>query len=145
MGTRRAATVAIRSAVSSVGTVTRPNLTIGKLNTPPGDDTLSFQGMLTLPTPVSPALDPLPNGVHLQIEAAGKVFDLTVPGGSGWVANKSETIWMYWNKSPTAPGGIYKVVIRDKSAVTPGLVKFAVNAKAGSFAVASADPPRPRG
>ena len=48
---------------------------------------------------------------------------------------------MYWNKSPTPPGGISKVVIRDKFAISPGLVKFAVNAKAGSFAVASANPP----
>ena len=66
---------------------------------------------------------------------------MTVPGGTGWKVNRSGTIWTYRNKSPTPPGGIYKVVIRDKSAVTPGLVKFAVNGKAGSFAVASADLP----
>jgi cysteine-rich repeat protein len=122
------------------GTIARAQLALGKLDTPSGDETLSFQGMLTLPAPVSPALDPLANGVRLQIDAAGTVFEMTVPGGNGWMANKSRTVWTYRNKTPTAPGGIIKVVIRDKSAVAAGLVKFAVNAKAGSFAVASADP-----
>jgi cysteine-rich repeat protein len=119
------------------GSVARPKLTIGKLHTPPGDDTLRFEGMLTLPSPVSPALDPIANGVRLLIDATGTVLDTTVPGGPDWAANRSGTKWTYRNKSPTPPGGIYKVVIQDRSAATPGLVKVAVNGKAGSFAVSS--------
>jgi cysteine-rich repeat protein len=122
------------------GTVAQGKLTIGKLDTPPGDDTLSFQGTLTLPSPVSPALDPLATGVRLVIDdKVGNVLDVTIPGGSGWAVNGSGTKWTYQNKTAMPPGGIYRVVIQDKSAATPGLVKFAVKGKAGSYAVASTD------
>jgi cysteine-rich repeat protein len=123
------------------GTIARPKLTIGKLGTPPGDDTLRFQGMLRLRTPVSPVLNPPANGVRLQIDAAGAVFDIAVPGGAGWMANKSGTLWAYWNSNPTPPGGIYRVIIRDQSAASPGLMRFSVHARAGAFGVASANPP----
>jgi photosystem II stability/assembly factor-like uncharacterized protein len=123
-------------------TITKPKLTIRKLNTPTGDDTLSFQGTLTLPTPVNPALNPLANGVRVLIEdTAGTALDVTIPRGTGWTANGSGTKWTYRNNSATPPGGIDKMVIQDKSAVTPGLVKFTVNGKAGSYAVAAADLP----
>ena len=124
------------------GPIAQGKLTIRKLDTPPGDDPLSFQGTLTLPSPVSPALDPLTNGVRLLIDgAAGTVLDVTVPGGTGWTVNKSGTKSTYQNKSSMPPGEIYKVVIHDKSSATPGLVKFAVLGKAGSSAVAPADLP----
>lgn len=124
------------------GPLAKPKLTIGKLNTPLGDDTLSLQGTLTLHSPVSPALNPLASGVRLLLgDTAGTVLDVTVPGGSGWTANGRGTKWTYRNRSPTPPGGIYRVVIQDKSALTPGLVKVAVNGKAGSSAVSSADLP----
>ena len=123
-------------------TVTQGRLTIGKLDTPPGDDTLSFQGALTLRSPVSPALNPLANGVRLLIDdTAGTVLDVTVPGGTYWTVNKSGTTWAYRDKSPTPPHGIYKVIVQDKSAIAPGLVRFAVSGKAASAAVASTDLP----
>ncbi len=130
------------AAAAGCGTIAQPKLTIGKLNTPPGDDTLSFQGTLTLRSPVSPALNPLANGVRLLIDdTAGMVLDVTVPGGTGWTVNRSGKKWAYRSKSPRPPGGIYKVVIQDKSAVTSGLVRFAVSGKAASSAVASAELP----
>jgi cysteine-rich repeat protein len=129
------------AAATGCGPIARPMLTIGKLKTPLGDDTLRFQGTLTLGTPPSPALNPLANGIRLQIDAGGTLVDTTIPGGPGWTANGSGTKWMYRSKNPTAPAGIYKVVIRDRSAVTPGVVKFSVHGKAGSFPVASGDLP----
>ena len=148
------------SDASAAVDVVQPKLSIGKLNTPPGDDTLSLQGSLTLPSPFSPALpalDPVANGVRLVIDDGarhvtdnnvGNVLDVTIPGGAfarslgkGWKVNKKGTTWTYQDKSAAPPDGIYKVVIQDRSTVTPGLVKFAVNGKVGSYAVASADLP----
>ncbi len=134
-------------AATACGTIAHPKLTIGKLNTPAGDDTLSFQGTLTLPSPFSPPLDPSANGVRLLIDDnAGSVLDMTVPGGAfasppgkGWKVNRSGTTWTYQDKTTAPPGGIYKAVIQNKSKVTPGLVKFAVNGKAESSTVASTD------
>ena len=131
------------------GPMTQPKLTISKLQTPPGDDKLTFTGQLTLPSPFNPPLDPLANGVRLAIQGtASTVLDVTIPGGTfdtatkvGWKINGAQTKWTYQNKSTTPPGGIYKVLVQDKSSQSPGLVKFAVNGKAGSYAVAASELP----
>jgi len=131
------------------GPMTRSKLTIRKLNTPPGDDKLTFTGQLSLSSPFSPALDPLTNGVRLLLEGtAGSLLDAVVPGGAhdgstrkGWKVNRSGTKWTYQDKTATPADGIAKVVIQDRSAATPGLVKFTVNGKAGSYAVAPDDLP----
>jgi subtilase family serine protease len=108
--------------------VTQPKLTIGKLQTPPGDDTLSFQGKLTMPFPFNPTLDPLTNGVQILIQdAAGSVLDAAIPGGAF--------------SNPPLISGINRVVIQNKSASTPGLVSFTVKGKKGSYAVAPGDLP----
>jgi hypothetical protein len=146
------------SSACSDGTVAvsvvQPKLSIGKLNTPPGDDTLTFSGQLPLPSPLSPPLNPLSVGVRVLASGAtgtefeGTVFDVTIPGGAfakpsgkGWKVNKAGTTWTYLDKTPAPVGGIYKAVIHDKSNVTPGLVKFSVKGKAGHYAVAPTDLP----
>ncbi|HVO26251.1 MAG TPA: hypothetical protein VMW56_21770 [Candidatus Margulisiibacteriota bacterium] len=134
--------------------VMQPRLSIGKLNTPAGDDTLTFSGQLTLPSPVDPALNPLVNGVRVLASGAtgtefeGTVFDVAIPAGAfakpsgrGWKVNKAGTKWTYLDKTPAKLGGIYKVVIQDQSSVTPGLVKFTVNGKGGHYAVTPTDLP----
>ena len=145
------------SAVCPDGTgavsVVHPNLSIGKLNTSPGDDTLTFSGQLILPSPVSPALNPLANGVRLLASGATgsefdgtTVFDIAIPGGAfakpsgrGW--KTKGTTSTYLDKTSAPVNGIDKVVIQDKSDVTPGLVKFSVKGKAGQYAVAPTDLP----
>src|SRR5205823_5394324 len=66
--------------------VTKPKVVIAKLDTPPGDDKLTFKGSMTLPT--SPAVDPVTKGVRVLIADSmqGSVLDATVPGGAFDVA-----------------------------------------------------------
>jgi len=131
------------------GSVAAPKLTIGKLQTPPGDDTLSFQGKLTIPIPFSPPLDPRTNGLQLFIEdTAAQVLAVTIPGDAfsnppnkGWKVNTAGTKWTYVDETKILIDGINKVVIQNKSATTPGLVTFSVKGKTGSYAVAPADLP----
>jgi hypothetical protein len=116
---------------------------IRKLDTPPGDDKLIFRGKATLPVPFNPPLDPLANGVRLLIDhTAGSVLDITIPGGAfvyppgiGWKVNRRGTRWIYRNRSLTPVGGIIKILIKDRSATTPGLVQFVVRGKAGAYVV----------
>jgi probable HAF family extracellular repeat protein len=62
------------------GSVTKPKLTIAKLNTPSGDDTLSFDGYIDLSFPVIPPLDPLNNGIQFLVtSASGSVLDSIRP------------------------------------------------------------------
>ena len=126
-------------------TVTAPKLTLNKLNTVPGDDKLSFTGMFSLPVPVTPALDPLTNGIRVLLQnAAAAVLDVTIPGGAlvhpkggaGWKVNKARTTWTYADKSPKPLAGIYQVVVQDQSNNSPGRVKITVKGKKGSYGVA---------
>lgn len=128
----------------------RPVFTIGKLNTPLGDDTLTAQGSVTLPVPFDPQLDPLTNGVRVLLSGTkGMLINATIPGGAfdkpakrGWKVNKAGTTWTYSDTSKTpAVDGIFKVVVKDKSAKTPGLVTLQAKGKAGSYAVAQSDLP----
>jgi cysteine-rich repeat protein len=124
-------------------TVLKPQLTLRNLHTPPGDDKLTFRGKAILPVPFDPVLNPLANGVRLLINhTAGSVLDITIPGGAyvdppavGWKVNRRGTSWRYLNRSTTLLGGIFQVVIRDRSATTPGLVQVVARGKAGAYPV----------
>lgn len=72
---------------AACGLVADPKLTIGKLSSPPGDDTLSFKGTVSVPAASAASLDPVANGIRLQIAGgAGTVVDVTAPPGMGWEA-----------------------------------------------------------
>jgi hypothetical protein len=133
--------------------VRKPKILVTKLETPPGDDKLTYKGEVTLPHPFNPPLDPLTNGVRLLIDdTAGNLLDLTLPGGAfadppaaGWKVNKKVPVskWTYLNKNKTVapPAGITKLVVQDSSLKTPGLVKFSATGKNGSYAAFSANLP----
>jgi hypothetical protein len=120
--------------------VSKPKLTIGKLTTPPGDDKLALKGGMMLPLPFVPALDPAGGGVRVLIDhAAGRLLDAAIPGGVfdrtskvGWKTSKAGTAWTYSN--PSGILGVRKVIVKLVPR-TPGLVKFAVAGKDGSYAV----------
>ncbi len=122
---------------------------LGKLQTPPGDDTLTLQASVTLPLPFTPPLDPLTNGVRLLLSGTkGMLINATAPGGAfskaagtGWKVNKAGTKWTYSDTSKTPLGGLFKVVVQDKSASTPGLVTAQGKGKAGSYTVSQSDLP----
>jgi hypothetical protein len=120
--------------------VAKPSLKLGKLDTPPGDDTLTLKGEL------GAAGDPIANGVRILIDdGAGRVLDARIPGGAfdrdtkvGWKVNQAGTAWTYQN--PTSVLGITKVTLKG-SVRTPGLLKVAVVGKAGSYPVAPGNLP----
>ena len=129
--------------------VSTPKIVIGRLDSLPGDQTVTFQGTVTVPLPPSRSFNPLASGAQLRIvSTAGSVLDLPIPGGSfsnpprrGWKVNAKGTTWTYLDKTLTPPGGIFKVVIQDRSAVSPGRVKFTARGKNGLYTVPSANLP----
>jgi hypothetical protein len=123
--------------VAGPAAVVKPKLKIGKQLTPPGDDTLTFKGEMTIP--LVPALDPPANGARVLVDdAAGRVVvDVAVPGGAydpvtrtGWKANAAATVWTYKNRLGLS--GVTSVKVKRVVAV-PGLVKFTVKGKRGAW------------
>lgn len=124
--------------------VSKPNIVVNKLDTPPGDDTLTFKGELVVPHPFVPALNPVVGGIAVVIEdAAGvRALDATVPGGAydpvtkvGWQAAKSGLSWKYVNKTATPANGITTLSIKDLSKKQPGLLQVKVTGKRGDYPV----------
>ena len=126
--------------------VVKPKLGIGKLSTPGGDDTLAFTGQMLLPFPFAPALDPVNKGARVAVRGRhGVIVDVTLPTGlyskatkTGWKQNKKLTSWAYVN-----PSGISGIISAAFKLIgkQPGVVKFAIKGKNGSFIVTSADLP----
>jgi hypothetical protein len=123
-------------ACSDAVTIVKPKLQLKKLDTPAGDDGLTFSGEMTVPT--SPALDPVTKGAHVVVaDANGDVTNVTIPPGLvdpvtkiGWKPNRSGTTWKYSSKAGLS--GITTVSVKT-TPKTPGLVKFKVVGKNGAF------------
>jgi parallel beta-helix repeat protein len=132
------------SSCRTGGPVSKPLLVVRHLDTPPGDDALSFRGRVTVPHPFDPPLDPVAVGVGVVIEDAtgARVLDVLVPGGAwdratrvGWRASRSGRSWKYTNRTVDAPAGITEVAIRDLSRREPGVLQVRVTGRRGSYAV----------
>lgn len=128
---------------------TTPKVVIGLLDHSAGSQTVLFQGRVTLPAAFAQTLNPTMNGVRLLIVTTpSSLVDITIPGGSyakppgfGWKVNRKGTTWTYTTQTPTLTAGIYKVVIQNKSASSPGLVTFVVRGKKGAYLVGTGDLP----
>jgi hypothetical protein len=146
-------TVACPADVNSCGVcptsqpVTIPKLIIAGLQPPPGDERLRFKGEIVLPFPFSPALNPTVNGVRFIIQngAGATLSDTTIPGGAfdtntlqGWITIGPRWIFLHKGKGVS---GIRKVVIKDRSNHSPGLLKFSISAKKASYSVLPGDLP----
>jgi hypothetical protein len=125
--------------------VDRPKLKLTRQLTPPGDDTLSMKGEMTIPT--SPTLDPVANGATVIVDdAAGQVIvDVVVPGGAydpvtgaGWKARGTVPTWTYKNNAGLL--GITSIKLK-RTAAAPNLVKFTVKGKHGDFSSTGATLP----
>jgi parallel beta-helix repeat protein len=128
--------------------VAKPWLVVARLDTPPGDDTLTVRGDVVLAHPFAPPLDPVAVGVGILVTEAtgGHILDVLVPGGAfdratqvGWKAAPTRGTWKYANRSADPPGAVTAVTVKDLSKNTPGLVRVGVKARRGAFAV---DPTR---
>jgi hypothetical protein len=121
--------------------ITDAKLALTKIASPPGDDTLKWKGGLTLPPATT--VDPLTTGVRILIDGAqGTILDAVIPGGAydkgsktGWKSNNGKSSY----KNPSGILGIRKVAIQQSTKV-PGLVRFAIVGKGGSYAVDLDDP-----
>jgi hypothetical protein len=66
------------------------------------------------------------------------ILDAEVPGGAydpvtrvGWKLKQG--VWRWYGPKVGAPGGIRKIVLRDRSDKAPGLVKFSVVGEGGTY------------
>lgn len=124
--------------------IAHAKLTIARLRTPAGDDTIGFSGDVTLAFPFAPALDPVAKGVRVLVADGGGVrLDVPIPAGaymraakSGWKVNRAGDTWTFRRKAGIQ--GVTQVTLKAIRR-TPGLVRFAVVGKKGSFGV---DPQR---
>jgi hypothetical protein len=92
---------------------------------------LKLSGEAVIPKPWT-GVDPLVNGIRVVVEdAAGVRFDATVPGGAGWSRNAAGTRWIYKDLAGSA-GGVTRVMLRDRSGTTDGLLAWRVVAKGTS-------------
>lgn len=128
----------------------KASLIVKNLDTPFGDDRLTFKGDLVLPHPFAPALDPVAGGIAVVIEdaAGARPLDVTLPGGAydaatgvGWKAAASGTSWKYVNKTDVPPGGVTALTVKDRAKTQPGLVRVKVTGKRGSYPVDTASLP----
>ncbi len=121
---------------------TRPILKLRHRPDRPDTDTFSWSGEIIVPT--TPPIDPLTKGIRVVVyDSTGAiVLDATIPGGAynpttgaGWRANGALTTYQYKNKGKAVPliAGITKVKLQKKS--TPGLIRFGVRGKKGTYPV----------
>jgi hypothetical protein len=129
----------------------RSKVIIGKLLTPPGDDTLKLKGRC-IPFQETPAIDPTANGVRfvMQDDLGGTPLDVTIPGGAystvtkaGWKSHTFPTgmTAQYKNDGTILPliNGIKKVKFVLKNGL--GITKFSLTGKGGGYPVpAGGDP-----
>ncbi len=121
-------------------TLTGVKLKVGRLTTPPGDDTFSLKAEATLPS--SPAIDPVTTGLQVRI---GGAIAAMIPGGAydrttrvGWTPNGAGTQWKY--KNATCPvAGIVAAKVRRIPAT--GLVRFSVSGKGGAYLLGPGNAP----
>ncbi|MDX2165762.1 MAG: right-handed parallel beta-helix repeat-containing protein [Deltaproteobacteria bacterium] len=132
-------------ACDSGVTMSESAIRIARLDTPPGDDTLTFNGRLAIAHPFSPSFDPSLYGVGIVIadQAGTRVLDTTIAGGAydpqtkvGWRVSSTGKRWKYVNKSSSPANGITAITIKDLSSRQPGLIDFRVQGKRGTYAVA---------
>ncbi len=124
------------------GMVDDGKLALTRLQTPPGDDGLTWKG--TLAPLAGAAPEPLATGVRVAITdaSAARLLDVTVPGGAydkptktGWKVKGASWTWQ------GVLGGLTKVKLVGK---TPGTLKLTVTAKGASFPSGPALPLRAR-
>src|SRR5581483_2697858 len=106
-----------------------------------------MKGQVTVPT--TPAINPVATGVRVILENAdpATLLDVVVPGGTynpvthtGWRPNPTNTRWVYKGGSPTPANPISGITV-STSPRTPGVYKFAVRGKNGSFPTTPSDTP----
>ena len=131
----------------------RGHVVIGRLDTPPGDDTIKIKGRC-IPFQETPQIDPALNGLRFLVQdrLGNPTLDVTIPPGdyssvtrAGWKSHMFPTgvTAQYRNAGAIIPllNGIKKVKLVLKNGL--GITKFSIRGKGGSYPIAvGADPVR---
>ena len=101
---------------------------------------LRFKGEAVIPKPWQ-AVDPVANGVRIAVDGLSGPggIDVTIPGGVrvgglGWNANAAGTQWIFTDPAGSQ-GGVTRVVVKDRSRATDGLVRWTVKGRGGAVAL----------
>jgi hypothetical protein len=123
------ATITEAGNLACLGGVENPHLTLGRMHTPPGDETLRFTGLLTFDT--EPTIDPAATGVRLRLASplAIPMLDVTLPPGPAW-RSKNGSTWIHRDRKG-AVGGITRVVFRR---TTPYTIAVTIAGRRGTYA-----------
>ncbi len=94
---------------------------------------LRLKGDAVIPKPWT-AVDPSASGVRVVVDGSSGTggLDVVVPGGGLWKRGPGGTRWTYTDPAGSR-GGIVRLVVRDRSAVRDGLLRWVVRGKGGSI------------
>jgi len=115
-----------------------PRLKILRDADPAGDERFKLQGDAV----IAAAFNPLADGLGLRVDNlnGNTLYARTVPGGTGWTANRQGTRWTFRDRTGMLEGGITKIVIAKR---TSGAYSFRVTGRDSDFQVTTAQmPPR---
>jgi hypothetical protein len=79
-------------------------------------------------------IDPPANGIRLVVDSSSSPggIDITIPGGTAWTTGNRR--WTYKDAS-AAVGGIIKLVVQDRRARVPGLLRVIAKGKRTSYSI----------
>jgi cysteine-rich repeat protein len=130
----------------------KPTALFGRLDLPHNDDKIRLKGRFVIGSTV-PLLAPHVNGVALRVldNAHRIVVDERIEGGvfsppgnlAGWRAVGSPpTKWIYIDQTkPPVHNGIRKIVLRDLSRFTPGMISVVIQGKQGDYRIVPGQEP----
>jgi hypothetical protein len=96
------------------------------------------------------SLDPSVRGVRVRIETAGgqALVDQVLGGGifagegtRGWTHERNDKVWRFRDRTATPANGFLTVILEDRDALDPGVVRVTVRASAGNYDFRAADLP----
>jgi len=103
---------------------------------------LRLRGEVALAPGDFATIDPIATGVRQLVLTGqgGTISDIDVPAGAyagkgttGWQSKSNGKKWLFKDDTGAADGGIGKIVLRDASSKSPGLVKFVTRAKGDRY------------